>query len=217
MFNYVKNLKSFNHWKLTFSIFFVWKVLSESLFNWCWQNFKFLLKLTFYPDPRSKFDYLPDPHFSSSPNPNFIIYRILTSPALRIQIHQPDHHFSSSLNPDPSSASQPLKLTESGSINRILTSPGLWIRIQIPDPHFSSSLNPDPHFFRSLNPDPSTGSLLLQVSESGYIKQDPHFSSSLNPDPSTGSSLLQVSESGSINRILTFPGLWIRILTSAGL
>ena len=135
VFNYVKNLKSFNYWKLTFSIFFVWKVLSESLFNWCWQNFKFLLKLTFYPDSRIQIWLFTGSSLlwlSESESIN----RIPTSPGLRIRIHQPDSHFFRSLNQDPSTGSS-LLVSESGSFNRILTS-GLWIRILQPDPHFCS-------------------------------------------------------------------------------
>ena len=123
------------YWKLTFSIFFVWKVLSESLFNWCWQNFKFLLKLTFYPESRIQIWLFTGSSLlwlSESESIN----RIPTSPGLRIRIHQPDSHFFRSLNQDPSTGSS-LLVSESGSFNRILTS-GLWIRILQPDPHFCS-------------------------------------------------------------------------------
>ena len=107
------------YWKLTFSIFFVWKVLSESLFNWCWQNFKFLLKLTFYPDSRIQIWLFTGSSLlwlSESESIN----RIPTSPGLRIRIHQPDSHFFRSLNQDPSTGSS-LLVSESGSFNRILT------------------------------------------------------------------------------------------------
>ena len=152
MFNYVKNLKSSNYCKLTFSIFFVWKVLSESLFNWCWQNFKFLLKLTFYPDSRIQI-WLFTGSSLLQLSESKSINRITTFPALWIRIHQAHHNLSSSLNPDPSTGSSLLQVSESGSRYRILTSPalwiriltspGLWIRIHLADHYFSRSLNPD--------------------------------------------------------------------------